>query len=150
MEHQAGKNGSKGITLRKAFVLEEVVRRTIRTGRIAVDRRAIHEIKVWQEGMELGVVSQNSASCMTGNGIEHVGNVKGEKGTMGSKVGSKGAINVLMELGLSRMEKKINTTTDGDAELTFCEKESGEAIGIESHDNRSSNAAVGSTNANGA
>ena len=66
---------------------------------------------------------------------------------MWSLIGGKGTVDILVKLGLGGMKEEVNATTDGNTKLAFCEKESGKTIGVESHDDCTSNATIGGTNA---
>jgi hypothetical protein len=91
---------------------------------------SVHQIKVRDQGVKLGIGFEGTAGCITRNGIEHVGDVKGEKGTVWGKVGSKGTVNILVELGLGRMKEKVDTAADGNAKLAFFKEESGQAVEV--------------------
>jgi hypothetical protein len=134
VEDQAGKDRGKGVTLRETFVLEEKVGGAIRVGEVAAIGGSICEIKVREQGMNLGIVFEGLVEGVTRKGVEHVGDVEGEKGKVAGKVGSKGMVNILVELGLGRMKEKVDTAADSNAELAFLKEESGEAVGIKCHD----------------
>jgi hypothetical protein len=86
---------------------------------------------------------------ITRDSVEHVDNVKERRAWCGGKVGCKGAVDILVELGLGGVKEEIDAAADGNTKLTFFEEENGEVVSIESHDDGTGHAAVGCPDTDG-
>jgi hypothetical protein len=62
--------------------------------------------------MGLAVVGKELVNSIPGNLIEHVDDVQEEEGSVWCLVRLNGAINVLVELGLGRVEKEVSRAVE--------------------------------------
>ena len=106
VEDEGREQGAEGATLGETFVLEKRGERAVRGAVPDMVGLAVEDVKK-------GEAKEGSTSSITGNGIEHIGNVEEEEGTGGVLVvGEEG-----LELGHGGVEGEINTTAQTDAEL---------------------------------
>jgi hypothetical protein len=92
---------------------------------------AIYDVKVWKQGVKLGIVFEGVLGGIMRDGNEHVRvNIKGKEGSVRGKAGSKGTVNVLAKRHRRKSSRK--------------------SVSIEGHDDGTRHTMVSISNANGA
>jgi hypothetical protein len=103
VKNKASKDRCQGVTLWEALVLKEEICGAVWGCKVTAISRSVHQIKIGEEGLEMGLCGKGSLRGIARDFFEHVDNVHEQKGTVGGLAGFNRAIDILMELRLHRV-----------------------------------------------
>ena len=150
MEDKGSKDGAKRAALGETFGLEEESPCTIGFAVPIFIGSGIDKVKEREEAAEVRVGGKGSTCRFTGDGIEHVDNIKEEEGMGGGLAEGFQFGDVAIKKDLGEVDNGVKATMNANAKLTLRGEVGSKIMGEVGHDNRADDAAIASANANGA
>jgi hypothetical protein len=142
VETHAGKDWTKGVALGKTLKLRKGVKGAVRLVEKTLVGRAVHEIKVGEEGIKLFVVFEELPNSLTRDFIEEIAEVKEEKSTCRVVTSLEWLLDVMVIVAGGEVSKVVNTSWDGHTKLSLGGQKRSKLMGVGCGNDGASNASV--------